>query len=167
MAGPAGISPYVSYAESFEPVVGIDTITNQQLLPQEGRQYEAGIKWQPTGINALVTLSAFDIEVSNLPNPNALVGGNSQQEGISKVRGIEFEGNALVGGLRLDAKSAISIRRIRTVSLTSIADWGLAVRPVQFPGRARRAQPGWRALRRWEREQRRLGDRWQPSDLPG
>ena len=122
--GPAGISPYVSYAESFEPVVGIDTITNQQLLPQEGRQYEAGIKWQPTGINALVTLSAFDIEVSNLPNPNSLVGGNSQQEGVSKVRGIEFEGNALIGGLRIDANvSYLDAEDPNGLPLTSISDW--------------------------------------------
>ena len=33
--GPAGISPYASYAES-QPVIGVDTITNQQLKPQEG-----------------------------------------------------------------------------------------------------------------------------------
>ena len=122
--GPAGLSPYVSYAESFEPVVGIDTITSQQLLPQEGRQYEAGIKWQPTGINALVTLSAFDIEVSNLPNPNSLVGGNSQQEGISKVRGIEFEGNALLGGLRIDANASyLDAEDPNGLPLTSISDW--------------------------------------------
>ena len=122
--GPAGISPYVSYAESFEPVVGIDTFTNRQLLPQEGRQYEAGIKWQPPGINTLVTLSGFDIEVSNLPNPASLVGGNSQQEGISKVRGIEFEGNALIGGLRLDANASyLDAEDPNGFALTSIADW--------------------------------------------
>ncbi len=122
--GPAGISPYVSYAESFEPVVGFDTLTNAQLLPQEGRQYEAGFKWQPPGVNALVTLSAFDIEVSNLPNPNSLVGGDSQQEGISKVRGIEFEGNALIGGLRLDANvSYLDAEDPDGYELTSIADW--------------------------------------------
>ena len=28
--GPAGISPYASYAESFQPLIGVDTITNQQ-----------------------------------------------------------------------------------------------------------------------------------------
>jgi len=122
--GPAGISPYVSYAESFEPVVGIDTFTNRQLLPQEGRQYEAGIKWQPPGINTLVTLSGFDIEVSNLPNPASLLGGNSQQEGISKVRGIEFEGNALIGGLRLDANASyLDAEDPNGFALTSIADW--------------------------------------------
>jgi len=122
--GPAGISPYVSYAESFEPVVGIDTVTNQQLLPQEGRQYEAGIKWQPTGLNALVTLSAFDIEVSNLPNPASLVGGNSQQEGISKVRGMELEANALLGGLRIDGNvTYLDAEDPNGLPLTSIADW--------------------------------------------
>ncbi|MDF1834437.1 MAG: TonB-dependent siderophore receptor [Alteraurantiacibacter sp. bin_em_oilr2.035] len=100
--GPGGISPYVSYAESFEPVVGVDTMTGDQLLPQQGRQWEAGIKWQPAGVNALVTLSAFNIEQSNLPNPNALVGGNSQQEGVAKIKGMELEANAIIGGLRLD-----------------------------------------------------------------
>jgi len=105
-------------------VVGIDTLTNRQLLPQEGRQYEAGIKWQPTGINALVTVSAFDIEVSNLPNPAALVGGNSQQEGVSKVRGVEFEANALLGGLRIDANATyLDAEDPNGLPLTSISDW--------------------------------------------
>lgn len=122
--GPAGISPYASYAESFQPVVGVDTITNTQLKPQEGRQYEVGLKWQPRGINALVTLAAFDIEISNLPNPNSLVGGASQQEGISKVRGAELEANALLGGLRLDGNvSYLDAEDPNGFALTSISDW--------------------------------------------
>ena len=122
--GPAGISPYASYAESFQPVVGVDTITNTQLKPQEGRQYEVGLKWQPRGINALVTLAAFDIEISNLPNPNSLVGGASQQEGISKVRGVELEANALLGGLRLDGNvSYLDAEDPDGFALTSISDW--------------------------------------------
>ena len=122
--GPAGISPYASYAESFEPMVGVDTITGSQLLPQEGRQYEVGVKYRPPGVNALVTVSAFDIEVSNLPNPAALVGGNSQQEGVSKVRGVELEANALLGGLRLDGNvSYLDAEDPNGLPLTSIADW--------------------------------------------
>ncbi|MEC8178486.1 MAG: TonB-dependent receptor, partial [Pseudomonadota bacterium] len=122
--GPAGISPYVSYAESFEPVVGVDRITSKQLKPQEGRQYEAGIKWQPTGINALVTASVFDIEVSNLPNPAALAGADSQQEGISKVRGAELEANALIGGLRIDGNvTYLDAEDPNGLPLTSISDW--------------------------------------------
>ena len=122
--GPAGISPYASYAESFQPVIGVDTITNQQLKPQEGRQYEVGVKWQPVGVRALVTLAAFDIEISNLPNPNSLVGGASQQEGVSKVRGVEFEANALLGGLRLDGNvSYLDAEDPNGLPLTSISDW--------------------------------------------
>ena len=122
--GPAGISPYASYAESFQPVVGIDTITNQQLKPQEGRQYEVGIKWQPRGVNALVTVAAFDIEISNLPNPNSLFGANSQQEGVSKVRGVEFEANALLGGLRLDANASyLDAEDPNGLPFSSISDW--------------------------------------------
>ncbi len=122
--GPAGISPYASYAESFQPVVGLDALTNQQLKPQEGRQYEVGVKWQPPGVNALVTLAAFDIEISNLPNPNALAGANSQQEGISKLRGVELEANALVGGLRLDGNvSYLDAEDPNGFTLSAISDW--------------------------------------------
>ncbi|MFB0610960.1 TonB-dependent siderophore receptor [Aurantiacibacter poecillastricola] len=122
--GPGGISPYVSYAESFEPVVGIDTETGEQLLPQEGRQWEAGIKWQPSGMNALLTLAAFDIEQSNLPNPNALAGGNSQQEGVAKIKGLEFEANAVLGGLRLDGNvSYLDTEDPNGWQLSAIPEW--------------------------------------------
>lgn len=122
--GPGGFSPYASYAESFEPVVGIDTLTNRQLLPQEGRQYEIGIKWQPVGANALITLSAFDIEQSNLPNPNALIGANSQQEGTAKFRGVELEANALVGGLQLDGNlSYLDAEDANGLRFTAIPKW--------------------------------------------
>ena len=134
--GPIGLSPYASYAESFQPVVGIDTITNEQLKPQEGRQYEVGIKWQPSGVNALVTLAAFDIEVSNLPNPAALVGGNSQQEGISKVRGVEFEANAMIAGFRIDGNvSYLDAKDPNGLPLTAISDWQASLFALyQFTG---------------------------------
>ena len=88
---PGGLSPYLSYAESFQPVVGLDNVTDAPLKPQEGEQWEAGIKFQPQGAAAYVTLAWFAIEVSNLSNPNAIVGAGSQQEGISKTDGLELE----------------------------------------------------------------------------
>lgn len=122
--GPGGLSPYVSYAESFEPVVGVDTMTGERLLPQQGRQWEAGIKWQPAGANALVTLAAFDIEQSNLPNPNALVGGNSQQEGVAKIQGVELEANAVLGSLRVDGNvSYLDTEDPNGFQLTAIPEW--------------------------------------------
>lgn len=104
---PWGISPYVSYAESFQPVVGIDNLTGERLKPREGRQYEAGVKWQVPNMPAFVTVAAFDIEQSNLPNPQAVLGANSQQEGIAKIRGLEIEAVAAVGGFRVDANYAL------------------------------------------------------------
>lgn len=104
---PWGLSPYVSYAESFQPVVGIDTLTGERLKPREGRQYEAGVKWQVPNLPAFVTVTAFDIEQSNLPNPQAIAGANSQQEGIAKIRGLEIEAVAAVGGFRIDGNYAL------------------------------------------------------------
>jgi len=86
-----GLAPYASYAESFEPVVGVDSITGRPFDPQQGRQYEIGLKYQPRAIPGQVTVAAFDIEQTNLPNPNSQPGQFSQQEGVAQIRGIEIE----------------------------------------------------------------------------
>ena len=57
-----GLSPYVSYAESFEPVVGVDNITGAALKPRQGEQLEYGIKYAAQNGRLFVTLAAFDIE---------------------------------------------------------------------------------------------------------
>lgn len=98
-----GIAPYVSYAESFEPVVGVDSVTQQPFKPQEGRQYEIGVKYQPVGNGSWVTLGLFDIEQSNLPNPAGLPGAPSQQEGVAEINGIELESQLnLAQGMALE-----------------------------------------------------------------
>ena len=86
-----GISPYLSYAESFETVVGLDN-NNNQLKPEEGRQYEAGIKYELSAIPGFITLAYYDIEVSNLPNPNGLPDEAAQQQGVTSIEGVELEG---------------------------------------------------------------------------
>lgn len=86
-----GFAPYVSYSESFETVVGTDNQGNQ-FDPQEARQYEVGFKYEPRGIPGLITAAYYDIEISNLPNPNGLPGNTSQQQGISTLKGFEVEG---------------------------------------------------------------------------
>lgn len=105
--GPFGLSPYVSYAESFQPVIGIDRVTQARFKPQRGRQYEAGVKWQVPATQAFVTVAAFDIEQSNLSNPQAVAGADSQQEGVAEIRGIEVEGNVALRNLRLDANYSL------------------------------------------------------------
>lgn len=101
-----GLAPYASFAESFEPVVGLDNLTGDPLKPQEGEQWEIGIKYQPRGIPAQVTLAAFDIEQSNLPNPNDLPTAPSQQEGVSEIQGVELEAKARFGEFLLEANAS-------------------------------------------------------------
>jgi iron complex outermembrane receptor protein len=101
-----GISPYLSYAESFETVVGLDN-NNNQLKPEEGRQYEAGIKYELSSIPGFIMLAYYDIEVSNLPNPNGLPDEAAQQQGVTTIEGIELEGRVDFG--QITAQFAASV----------------------------------------------------------
>ena len=101
-----GISPYLSYAESFETVVGLDN-NNNQLKPEEGRQYEAGIKYELSSVPGFITLAYYDIEVSNLPNPNGLPDEAAQQQGVTTIEGIELEGRVDFG--QITAQFAASV----------------------------------------------------------
>jgi iron complex outermembrane receptor protein len=98
---PFGVSPYVSYSESFEPQSG-STYLGVPFDPVTGRQYEAGIKYQPAGAHAIFTISAYDLRRQKVPvgDPNAGTGSipsNAQiQIGEVRVRGVEFEGRGEV-----------------------------------------------------------------------
>lgn len=83
-----GVSPYASYAESFEPIAGMDA-NGDPFDPKEGRQYEVGVKYQPIDWSSLFTLAAFDIKEEN--RPTAAPGGSGQvQTGEAQIQGIEF-----------------------------------------------------------------------------
>ncbi|MEM0930315.1 MAG: TonB-dependent siderophore receptor [Pseudomonadota bacterium] len=104
---PGGFSPYISYAESFEPVIGTDGFTGQALEPREGEQWEVGFKYQPPGTRTYITASYFEIEESNLPNPASLITqANSQQEGVGTVDGFEIEAQTTIKGLYLEANAS-------------------------------------------------------------
>ena len=99
----SGISPYLNYAESFEPVVGTNSVTGDFLKPRDGEQIEAGVKYQPSGSRTYLTFAYFDIQESNLANPSSLISSpNLQQEGVGKVRGFEFEGQTQLGDWHLE-----------------------------------------------------------------
>jgi iron complex outermembrane recepter protein len=89
-----GIAPYASYATSFEPVIGVDAGGNP-FDPTKANQYEIGIKYQPTGLDALFTVSAFDIRQENVLTPGPVAGFNVQQ-GEVRSRGIELEARGSV-----------------------------------------------------------------------
>lgn len=102
-----GLSPYVSYAESFSPVIGVDGVTGDTLKPQEGRQYEVGVKYQPPGTRTYITASYFDIEQSNLSNPAALPSAPSQQEGVAAITGFELEALTTFGDIYLEGNFSV------------------------------------------------------------
>jgi iron complex outermembrane receptor protein len=96
-----GVSPYFSYAESFEPQSGLVYVSSTEsraATPVTGRQYEGGVKYQPAGTNAIFTVSAYDLRRQNtlVGHPQAgSVGIPSTaqiQIGEVRVRGVELEG---------------------------------------------------------------------------
>ena len=70
-----GLAPYASYAESFDPVTFGRAFDGSPFEPREGKQYEVGVKYQPTGADHLITLAAFDLIQENM-----LTVGSSQPE---------------------------------------------------------------------------------------
>ncbi|PID54923.1 MAG: TonB-dependent siderophore receptor [Gammaproteobacteria bacterium] len=131
-----GIAPYVSYAESFDPVIG-DNGNGQLLKPEQGEQWELGLKYQPDGLPVLVTLSLFDIEQSNLPDPEAAPNVYEQQSGVTDIEGIEVEATASFGDFRIDVSftqldtNTPDGYRLATVSKHQISTW-LSYRPEEF-----------------------------------
>ncbi|WP_313458919.1 TonB-dependent siderophore receptor [Stenotrophomonas sp.] len=86
----AGVSPYISYSESFLPVTGQD-LYGRAFKPMEGDQWEGGIKWQPVE-NVLVTASAYRITETNRQtnDPDNVL--NVIQTGEIESKGVELEG---------------------------------------------------------------------------
>lgn len=93
----AGLAPYVSYSESFEPQAGT-TYLGEAFVPVTGKQFEGGVKWQPAGTSALFTLAAYDLRRQKVPVADPLAGTNgiptnsTIQIGEVRVRGVELEG---------------------------------------------------------------------------
>src|SRR5690554_1182745 len=85
-----GISPYISYTESFQPTVGTDA-NGALYKPREGKQLEAGIKYAPDSIDGYLNASVYQIEEKNSLVTN---GAFQVQEGERNTDGFELEGVA-------------------------------------------------------------------------
>jgi iron complex outermembrane receptor protein len=99
---PNGLAPYVSYSTSFLPISGFDPNTGAPFDPETGEQYEAGIKFQPSGLKSLVTFSTFEITRQNYLTFDNMF--NPRQTGEILSRGLEVEAfSELWDGLNLIA----------------------------------------------------------------
>ena len=123
-----GIAPYASYSTSFEPVIGTDAGGNA-FKPTEAQQYEVGIKYQPAGLDALFTISAFDIRQQNVLSPGSVPGFNVQQGEIHS-RGLEFEARGnLTNNLELIAALSLLDTKVSESSDASV----IGKRPQAVP----------------------------------
>ncbi|MFJ2530320.1 TonB-dependent siderophore receptor [Pseudomonas helmanticensis] len=90
-----GITPYVSYAESFLPQTGTD-MSGGAFEPTTGKQYEVGIKYEPTFVDGFIQLSAYQIDQDNMLTTDLNNPGFSVQSGTVRSRGVELEGKVNV-----------------------------------------------------------------------
>ncbi|GLK86145.1 TonB-dependent siderophore receptor [Ancylobacter defluvii] len=108
-----GIAPYVSYATSFDPVIGTG-YGGVPFAPTTARQFEAGVKYQPTSFNGLFTASYYELTQRNVltadtqhTSTNTAVTLCSSatcqtQTGEVESHGFEFSGKAeVLPGLNL------------------------------------------------------------------
>lgn len=85
-----GLSPYISYSESFQAQTGTDA-DGDLYKPLKGEQLEAGVKYAPLWLDGYLSAAVFDITEEN----GLVFGGATQvQRGEKESRGFELEGNA-------------------------------------------------------------------------
>ncbi|KVZ18825.1 TonB-dependent siderophore receptor [Burkholderia stagnalis] len=98
--GDYGLSPYVSYATSFNPLIGVKMFGGGLPLPTRGKQVELGLRWQPPGKNLMLNAAIYQINQTNVltPTPTSLDPQNttSVQTGEVRSRGIELSATGKV-----------------------------------------------------------------------
>lgn len=85
-----GISPYISYSTSFEPVLDSGKPGGDPLKPTTGEQAEVGVKFQPVGSETSLTVSAFHLNQKNISAYNSTL-GYYEQIGRVRTKGLETE----------------------------------------------------------------------------
>lgn len=142
-----GFTPYLSYAESFQPAGSNVNLSFDRTPfgPVTGKQWETGLKYQPAGVDGLLTLSAYDLRQQNIltndPDPAHNTCGTTAtsqcqvQDGEGRVRGVELEGRitpldgfSMIGALTwMDSEITRSNNGYRGKQLAMVPDWTAAL----------------------------------------
>jgi iron complex outermembrane receptor protein len=94
---PWGLAPYVSYNESFLPLGGAN-VRGELYKPQRGKQWEAGIKWEPVDSRTTAMATVYDLRDTNRRTPDPADPQNSLQAGEVRTQGYELELRTQLGG---------------------------------------------------------------------
>lgn len=95
-----GLTPYASASTFFNPVLGSSAAVGV-FKPESGHQYEVGVKYRPTWMDALFTAALFD-----LTRTNVVTGAFNAETQLGEVnsRGVEVEAKAnITPGLKATA----------------------------------------------------------------
>ncbi|MBM2769947.1 TonB-dependent siderophore receptor [Burkholderia anthina] len=90
-----GIAPYVSYARSFQPLLGA-AYGGVPYSPTRGKQLEAGVRYQPKGFDGFFSVAAFTLTQDNVQVTDPVHPQFAIQTGQVRSRGIEAEAHANV-----------------------------------------------------------------------
>lgn len=102
---PIGLSPYVSYATSFQPTVGVSyagpsASATAATKPTSGDQVEAGVKFEPRflprQVKILTTLATYYLNQNNVLESDPNHPNFDIQTGVARVWGVEFEAVARI-----------------------------------------------------------------------
>lgn len=98
-----GVSPYLSYNESFQPQPGTDRF-DRAFDPTTGRQVELGVQYQPANSSARFAAAIFDLRKQNVLVTDPVDDSFSIQTGEIAAKGLELEANvAAFKGVNLTA----------------------------------------------------------------
>lgn len=113
-----GLAPYLSYSESFFPV-SVSEVSGQTFRPTKGKQYEAGVRYQPDGSRMLLSAAVYELVQDNVLKFDA--GQNTyRQTGQVRARGFELEAKAEVSrALSVIASYAYTDARITRSTIAS------------------------------------------------
>ncbi len=101
-----GLAPYVSYATSFQPQTGVDR-TGAAFRPTRGKQWEAGIKYQPEDAPILLSAAAYRLSQDNVLTPDPVSSNFSVQTGQVRSQGVELSAVATLAR-HLNARASFS-----------------------------------------------------------
>ena len=88
-----GLSPYVSYSEGFNPSA-YTPFNGEIASPVESHQYEAGLKYQPPGVDAMFTLAVYDLTQENVQQRFQVEPARFDSVGDVESQGIELSARA-------------------------------------------------------------------------
>lgn len=122
-----GVAPYVSYAESFMPQT-IQLGDGSLSDPATAKQWELGVKYQPSGSETLLTAAWFDLTKGNVVT-NDLATSKNVQTGEVRSKGLELEAKTrVVRNVYLHGAYSYN-----AVKITKSRNTDLGKTPIQVP----------------------------------